>query len=145
MKKTRRTRETKQMVQTAIWLPREMHERLKKVRGDRAMAEEIRRRVQESFVAETHDEKTRDLLNGIENLATGAIAIDGAWHQDPYLFKVFRVGVDTLLTYFEPKMTPAAQAEAEKHFSVFNPDDPPEIHGRLFAHSFISDLKKAKG
>ena len=50
------------MVQSAIRLPRSLHERLKKAGGERGMGEEIRRRLEASFEAEKPraDPKTRD-------------------------------------------------------------------------------------
>ena len=41
MQKRKSTGETKNMVQTALWLPREMHEALKKAGGERGLGEEI--------------------------------------------------------------------------------------------------------
>jgi len=43
----------KNMIQTALWLPRDMHERLKKEGGERGLGEAIRRRIQASFGVET--------------------------------------------------------------------------------------------
>jgi len=40
MKKQRSNRETKNMVQTALWLPREMHDQLKKKAGERGLGEQ---------------------------------------------------------------------------------------------------------
>ena len=45
MRKRKSTRETKNMIQTALWLPRDMHEQLKKAGGERGLGEEIRRRL----------------------------------------------------------------------------------------------------
>ena len=52
MKKRKSTRETKNMIQTALWLPLDMHEKLKKAGGERGLGDEIRRRLQVSFDAE---------------------------------------------------------------------------------------------
>ena len=46
MKKRKSIRETKNMLQTALWLPRDMHEQLKKAGGERGFGDEIRRRLQ---------------------------------------------------------------------------------------------------
>lgn len=57
------------MVQSAVRLPRSLHERLKKAGGERGMGEEIRRRLEASFEAEKapNDPKTRKLLDAISS------------------------------------------------------------------------------
>ena len=50
MKKRKAIRETKNMIQTALWLPRDMHELLKQAGGERGLGDEIRRRLQLTFV-----------------------------------------------------------------------------------------------
>ena len=52
MRKQKSTRETKNMIQTALWLPRDMHERLKEAGGERGLGEEIRKRLVVSFSGE---------------------------------------------------------------------------------------------
>jgi hypothetical protein len=47
--------EAKSMVQTALWLPRDMHERLKVAGGERGLGEEIRRRLEASFSEDQAD------------------------------------------------------------------------------------------
>ena len=68
MQKRKSIRETKNMVQTALWLPREMHEALKKAGGERGLGEEIRRKLQIAFEADDTtampgDEATEELLD----------------------------------------------------------------------------------
>ena len=41
-----------EMIQSAIWLPRSLHERLRKAGGERGLGKEIRRRLEASFEAE---------------------------------------------------------------------------------------------
>ena len=67
MQKQKSTRETKNMIQTALWLPRDMHEQLKKAGGERGLGDEIRRRLQITFDAENprRDPTTRELLEEI--------------------------------------------------------------------------------
>ena len=66
-----KTKPADDMVQSAIRLPRSLHERLKKAGGDRGMGEEIRRRLEASFEAERSpaDPKTRELLDAVASCA----------------------------------------------------------------------------
>ena len=49
MRKRKSTRETKNMIQTALWLPRDMHEKLKNEGGAQGFGDEIRRRLRITF------------------------------------------------------------------------------------------------
>ena len=51
MKKRKSVTETKNMVQTAVWLPRNLHACLKEAGGERGLGEEIRRQLQMAFEA----------------------------------------------------------------------------------------------
>lgn len=56
-------RHTARMVQTALWLPRELHQRLTAVPG-RTMSEEIRARLEDSFKTE---KPTSQVFQAIES------------------------------------------------------------------------------
>src|SRR5205809_7521979 len=92
-----------EMIQSAVRLPRSLHELLRDRGGERGMGEEIRRRPRASFEAETppDDPKTRELLDAIEYLAL-TIALDDEWHKDPFAFAVFRAAIMHLLDSYEP-------------------------------------------
>ena len=86
MQKRKSTRETKNMVQTALWLPREMHEALKKAGGERGLGEEIRRKLQMAFEADgattvPGDQTTEQLLDQIWNIAR-ALSRDEPWYAN---------------------------------------------------------------
>ena len=80
------------MVQSAIRLPRTLHERLKKAGGDRGMGEEVRRRLEASFAAERSptDAKTRELLDAIAFCAEEMSRDFGPWSEEPYAFAVLK-------------------------------------------------------
>ena len=80
MKKRKSTRETKNMIQTALWLPRDMHEKLKQAGGERGLGDEIRRRLQVTFGAEQRprDKLTDLLLDLIKQIALN-LSLDEAW------------------------------------------------------------------
>jgi hypothetical protein len=97
------------MIQSAVRLPRSLHERLKKAGGERGMGEEIRRRLEASFDAERapSDPKTRELLEAISFLARQATDYYGSWSGDAFAFQVLKAGVDMLLKHYQPKGDPA--------------------------------------
>jgi len=102
MKKRKSTRETKNMVQTALWLPRDMHEQLKKAGGERGLGEEIRRLIQEAMneadAAQTPDEITGELVAQIRDITRDL----PDWHTDRFVFDVLRAATEVLLTARQP-------------------------------------------
>lgn len=55
--------DAKSMVQTALWLPRDMHERLKAAGGERGLGEEIRRLLDASFSADEAEAGVYNWIN----------------------------------------------------------------------------------
>jgi hypothetical protein len=93
------------MVQSAVRLPRSLHETLKKAGGDRGMGDEIRRRLESSFAAEKNLENpnTRELINAISFSDEELVRDFGSWSKDRFAFEVFRESVNALLKQYEPK------------------------------------------
>src|SRR6516164_2275524 len=96
------------MTQSAIWLPRELRERLKRAGGERGMGEEIRRRLKASFDAEEApgNPKTRELLDAISLAADDTSDNYGDWSEDPFAFEVLKGCVDLLLGEHRPQGNP---------------------------------------
>jgi hypothetical protein len=97
------------MIQSAVRLPRSLHERLKKAGGKRGMGEEIRRRLEASFDAEAktpHEPMTRELLGAITFLAGQTTNYLGSWSEDAFAFKVLEGSLDMLLKRYQPKGDP---------------------------------------
>jgi hypothetical protein len=96
------------MIQSAVRLPRSLHERLKKAGGERGMGEEIRRRLDASFDAdmERSDPKTSELLEAIAFIARLATTYYGDWAADTFAFQVLKASVDQLLKHCGPKGDP---------------------------------------
>jgi hypothetical protein len=93
------------MVQSAVRLPRSLHERLKKAGGSRGMGDEIRRRLEASFDAEKTpgNPNTRELIKAIL-FSDDELARDfGSWSKDRFAFEVFRESLNALLKQYEPK------------------------------------------
>jgi hypothetical protein len=97
-----------EMIQSAVRLPRSLHERLKKAGGERGMGEEIRRRLEASFEAEApSDPKTRELLEAISYVAAQTTHFFGSWSVNAFAFQSLKASVDRLLKQYRPKGDPA--------------------------------------
>jgi len=129
MKKQRSNRETKNMIQTALWLPREMHDQLTKKAGERGLGEEIRRRLRWSFEAEEPPDRTTDMfISAINQLA---IELEAPWYGNPFAFEVFQAGVTELLS--QCRSSEQAESEAVAKLQASFPGEKAEILGRMFA------------
>jgi hypothetical protein len=119
------------MIQSAVRLPRNLHERLKKAGGERGMGEEIRRRLEASFAAEApSDPKTRELLDKIERLALNT-PLDEPWHADREVFEVFKAAINATLSSYQPSSeTPGPTGRLQ---SAYGQDATPETIGRILA------------
>ena len=129
MKKQRSNRETKNMVQTALWLPREMHDQLKKKAGERGLGEEIRRRLRVSFEVDEPPDKTTDIL--ISAINQLAVELEGPWYANSFSFEVFKAAIIELLS--QCQSTEQAGPEAVAKLQATFPNENPETLGRIFA------------
>src|SRR5262249_34431219 len=96
------------MIQSAIRLPRRLHERLKKAGGERGMGEEIRRRLEASFIhdVERGDPKTREFLDAISFVAGQTANYYGSWSKDAFAFQVLKASIGLLLKHYQPEGDP---------------------------------------
>jgi hypothetical protein len=76
---------------------------LKRAAGDRSMGDEIRRRLDASFVAESAHPQTRELLEAIAFVIRETDSHYGNWSEDPFSFEVLKACLDSLLTACRPK------------------------------------------
>jgi hypothetical protein len=130
MKERKSTRETKNMIQTALWLPREMHEQLKKEGGERGLGDEIRRRLQFSFEADPPNIGT-DLLIGTINRI--AIDLEEPWYGSKFAFDAFKAAIAVVLSYFESDVLKTEKPEASAKLRAIYGDENPESVGRILA------------
>ena len=136
-----------EMIQSAVWLPRRLHERLRKAGGDRGLGKEIRRRLEASFEAEKApaDTKTRELLDAIAFCAERTADDYGSWWDDAFSFEVFKACVNMLLARAQPEgeVVPKPNPHG-MHDIIFGPDysPKPEELSRLYVSSWISDNAK---
>jgi hypothetical protein len=138
MKKRKSTRETQNMVQTAIWLPRDVHERLKKEGGERGLGEEIRRLIGEALdaadVKRAPDEITDELLDQIKDIARD-LSIDAPLWTNRDAFEAFRAAIIVLLENYQPPSDAAPEAAAK--LKAAYGDEKPEVIGRILARRAI--------
>jgi hypothetical protein len=122
----------KAMVQSAVRLPRSLHERLKKAGGRRGMGEEIRRRLEYALeAAETPaDEITGELLDQIREIARDLSDLE-EWHSSRFVFDVFKAAVEALLARHQP--SDETKAETIAHLKAVWGDKEPEEMGRFIA------------
>lgn len=133
-----------EMTQSAIRLPRSLHERLQKAGGDRGMGEEIRRRLQASFDAEEAvpaTQQTRELLDAISFFDDEMFYEFGSWSKEPFAFEVLKACVDMLLMNYRPegeaKPRPKPKRDADgKPVLLYGHGSPEEI-ARLMVHFWM--------
>src|SRR5215470_15958144 len=142
----RKTEDT--MVQSAVWLPRKLHQRLRDIGGERGLGEEIRKRLEASFETEKApaNPKLQQLLDAISYVAgeTARYCGDpfegapGDPFEDAYAFEVLRISVESLLASVRPKgdvvLDPNRADLLELTLGATTPKDISMI--------FVSDLKR---
>ena len=89
------------MVQTAIRLPREMHDRLQ---GPGGVSEEIRQRVQRTFEEDAIDPKTRELAADVIWLANKMAGLGLLWHSDGRAHSALAAAIANWLEINKPRM-----------------------------------------
>jgi hypothetical protein len=128
--KRKAVRQTKNMVQTALWLPRDMHEKLKEAGGERGLGEEIRRRLQHAFdAAETPgDQITSEVLDQIKDIIRD-LSSDEPWYANRFVYEVLRAAIDVLLSSHRPNSdgNPATKARLQSLYG----QEAPEAIGRM--------------
>jgi hypothetical protein len=130
MKKRKSVLETENMIQTALWLPRDMHERLKKEGGERGLGVEIRRRLQFSFDFEQGpDEWTVSLVGLIRKIAVKISENGEQWSDSRQVSEIFQAAVNKVLSDLISLLAPRTDARPEtianlqkKYGSDANPD-----------------------
>jgi hypothetical protein len=123
-------------VQTAMRIPREMHERLKQ--SPAGVSEEIRRRLEESFAAEdTYDAATRSLGEDVMELALLVQQqAKMTWHSHVDVHAAVRTAIDR---YLERTAPIAGEDQAAPPIHGFSPRDRAESTGRMVAGNFVHD------
>jgi hypothetical protein len=125
------------MVQTALWLPHEMHEALKKAGGERGLGEEIRRRLQMAFeaadtLAMPGDDVTEEVLDQIDDMARD-LSHEEPWHADAFKVDILSAAVSTLLLKRRPSSegNPEVRARLQAEYG----EEKADAIGRLLARA----------
>jgi hypothetical protein len=145
MTKRKSTRETKNMIQTALWLPREMHEQLKEDGGERGLGDEIRRRLQVSFGVEQRrsDELTELLLDLIKQSAA-KLSLVASWWADRSAFEVIKLVINDLISQLTTNQL-GSEPQPEtmtKLQSTYGPDATPETIAQKIASTVLVENAK---
>jgi hypothetical protein len=127
MRRRKSIRETKNMIQTALWLPRDMHERLKRDGGERGLGDEIRRRVQCALTAaETpSDEITAEVLDQLKDI----LRDHPEWHADRFVYGVVRAAMDVVFSRHQP--SGEGKPETKAHLRALYGQETSEAIGKL--------------
>ena len=139
MRKRKSTRETKNMIQTALWLPRDMHEQLKKAGGERGLGEEIRRRLSVSFGAKQQpsgDPLTDLLLDLVARVAL-KVSVDEEWWRSRSSFDAFKTSINHLLSELT-SVEPPREA-VDKFQKRYGSVETPESIGRKLAQAVLTE------
>jgi hypothetical protein len=123
------------MVHTAVVLPRDLIDRLKRDAGTtgRGLSTEIRQRLQLTYDLQglPDDAETSGLVGSIKMLADNLAGDLGKkWHQHRYALAAFKAGVAELFARYQPEGDERARPDTRL---VGEPEDPPEVVGRIHA------------
>jgi hypothetical protein len=119
----------KRGVHTAVVLPPEVLDQLRK--SERAVSEEIRRRIARTFEQDAADPVMRELCNGISRIADKLRQDFGAdWHASPRAHQAFVAAVAQRIAQYTPPTGTESAARSDLVGTV-GVDDPPETIGRL--------------
>jgi hypothetical protein len=114
------------MVQIAVRLDPPMIERLRN--GAHGLSDEIRDRLERTYKYDEVDPVTRELAEGLINIAALLRFDFGAeWHVSPQAYEAFAAAMRERLAGYEPP--PGATLDAPPE--ILGPGDPPAIIGRM--------------
>jgi hypothetical protein len=146
-KKAGRPRSKNPMVHTAVVLPRDLLERLKKAAevDSRGLSTEIRARLQHSadFLKGLQiDPVTGDLLNSIRLLAETLKSDMGErWHRDRDVLAAFKAGVTAILGQYPLQ---AHESAGPENRGAGEPGDAPEVVGRTLARRIWTEKHEGR-
>jgi hypothetical protein len=129
-----RPRSETPMVHTAIVLPQELLEQLKRdaEADQRGLSAEIRHRLRLTYLMESRDDReTTNLLTAIRHLSDiSARDLGKRWHEHPYAMAAFKAGVAAFLARYQPEGDESVRPDTK---GVGEPADPPDVVGRTHA------------
>jgi hypothetical protein len=87
-------------------LPRELHQRLVEASGERSLSEEMRGRLEASFVAPPTDAETHQFIEAIATMTDFLAGRKRRWHADPTAFAILREALEIVIEAFRPSGEP---------------------------------------
>jgi hypothetical protein len=130
----------REMIQTAVRLPKGLYDRLQKDGGPGGMGEEIRRRLESTVRGfETPaDAVTQVVLEQISGIAGNLATRGDDWHSSRFVFDVFRAAINVVLLHHRPlaETTPETIAHLK---DLYGNKDAEEM-GRFIASAVIYAL-----
>jgi hypothetical protein len=138
-RKKGRPRSENPMVHTAVVLPRDLLERMRRdaEASDQGLSTEIRQRLQLTYDLEglPRDSETSELVDSIKLLADNLAGDLGKkWHQHPYALAAFKAGLAELLAQYRPAGKESLRPDTRV---VGRPADPPDVVGRTHARLIL--------
>lgn len=95
-------------VQTGLRLEPAMIDRLRQ--SDRGLSDEIRDRLERTFKEDAIDAVTRELRDGLVNIAERLRADYGEWHKSPMAYQAFNAAMIQRIAQYEPPPEPEGAA-----------------------------------
>lgn len=136
-RRTGRPRSENPMVHTAVVLPSDLLEQLRKAAAasGQGLSAEIRRRLQLvdglEIIEAARDPETKDLMDMFENMATNLAADLGKkWHEHAYALKALKAGVEALLAQYTAEGDVTVRPDTR---AIGQPEDPADVVGRTHA------------
>jgi hypothetical protein len=112
-------------VQTGLRLDGEVIDRLR--HSERGLSDEIRDRLERTFKEDAIDAVTRELRDGLTNIAANlALDFGAQWHASPRAHEAFAAAIAQRVAAYAPPPRDGVGAS-----DLFGPADPPETIGRL--------------
>lgn len=129
------------MIQSAVRLPRSLHDQLKKAGGERGMGEEIRRRLRVSFGVEQQpsDPLTDLLIELIKQIAL-RLSLDEPWWANRFALDVFKAAINELLSDLLSDIQPGSEPKPgtlTKLQTKHGSDEKPETIGRKLERAVL--------
>jgi hypothetical protein len=92
-------------------LPRELHQRLVEASVGRSVSEEMRRRLEASFVSQLVDTETNQLFDAIAAIAGSLVDQELKWHENPTGFAIMTEALKIVLEAFRPSGQPEGEID----------------------------------
>jgi hypothetical protein len=136
------------MVHTAVVLPRDLLERLRREAEarDRGLSTEIRQRLlayeqdRDLELLQQRDHETKDMLEAIKLLADNLAGDLGKkWHEHPYGLAAFKAGVAAFLARYQPEGDESVRPDTRV---VGESNDPPDVVGRTHARLILKGTQR---